>query len=437
MNRTESKHLNTQNAFIKIMLRTNTLELKPNKQQQRILKVMLVRSSAVWNIGNYKRRQAFFDKNTKSLSYSSQCKDLKHHELYKELGSAYSQQILKKLDKSWQSFWNSLKSEKIDRRVSIPGYFKNYKTNQTLPKLLICRNDCYRVDDKFVYISCSKDLKEQYGIKGLLKIRYNGTLKWKGTQKGMEIKYLSYLKKFYAYQTEEVEPEIVETEDVNICSIDLGIKRYMSAYIKNSVDINLTYESEHIFEEYVKLTEKIAYYQGIAKRENGKYSTERIRRLYSKRRRKLINYMNNIISHLFRKLIQYRVSKVVIGDLKGIRESKIPEHFKNKKKINAMIQNFWSFDIFKKKLQNKCDEFGIELILINERGTSSTCPACGARVKPNDRKFKCSKCGYENDRDVVGSINILKKYNQAHHPFGDDDSWIENYPILSTILIES
>jgi putative transposase len=270
-----------------------------------------------------------------------------------------------------------------------------------------------------------------------MKIRYNGMRKWKGTQKAMEIKYVPYIKKFYAYQVEEVNPTPIETKESNICSIDLGIKRYMSVYIKNGLDINLTYESEHIFEEYVKLTEKIAYYQGLAKKDNGKYTTRRINRLFLKRRRKLQNYMNNIIAHLFRKLVYYKVSKVIIGDLKGIRDSKIPEHYRNKTKINQMIQNFWSFDIFKKKLENKCEEFGIELIAMDERGTSSTCPECGERVKPNDRRFKCKACGYRNDRDVVGSINILKNYYHAHHSFGIDDIGVENHPVVSTVLIES
>lgn len=419
------------------MLRTNTLELKPTKQQRRILTTMLVRSSAMWNVGNYQRRQAFFDKELKNPSYNSQYHDLKTHPLYKELGSAYSQQILRKLDKAWKSFWGSLKSDKVDHRVSIPGYFKNYKTDQTLPKLLICRNDCYRVDKDYIHISCPKDLKERYGITGLIKIRYNGVRKWIGKQTSMEIKYVPYIKKFYAHQVEEVDPNPIETEDSNVCSIDLGIKRYMSAYVHNGMDFNLTYESEHVFDEYMNMTKKIARYQSIAKHDNDRRSTKRTRRLFLKRRRKLVNYMNNIVAHLFRKLVHYRVSKVVIGDLKGIRESKIPEHYRNKTKINQMIQNFWSFDIFKKKLQNKCEEFGIEMIAINERGTSSTCPNCGEKVKPNDRKFKCKECGYENDRDVVGSINILKKYYHAHQPFGVDDIGVENHPALSTVLIES
>ncbi|MFX1366736.1 MAG: RNA-guided endonuclease InsQ/TnpB family protein [Promethearchaeota archaeon] len=416
------------------MLRINILELNPSTQQRKILSKMLVRSSAIWNLGNYARRQAFFHKDIKSPSYYVQCKELKNNDLYKSLGSAYSQQFLKKLDKSWQSFWNSLKSENIAHKVSIPRYFKNYKTNQTLPKLLICRNDCYHIDRDYIYISCSKDLKEEYRRKGLMKIRYKGIRKWKGEQKAMEIKYIPYIKKFYAYQTEEVASTPIDFEEENICSIDLGIKRYLTTYIKTSEDISLIYESGHIFQEYLILSRRIASYQARAKNENNTYTTHRIRRLYLKRRRKLHNYLNNIVAHLFRKLKHYQVSKVVIGELKGIRDSQIPSYYKNKKKINEMIQNFWSVDLLKKKIKNKCEEFGVELVEVDEAYTSSTCPMCNKKVRPNDRMFKCPHCGYKQDRDVVGGINILKKY---YHDHQIDDVRVENYPLVSTILIES
>ncbi|MBD3227249.1 MAG: hypothetical protein GF329_03595 [Candidatus Lokiarchaeota archaeon] len=106
---------------------------------------------------------------------------------------------------------------------------------------MICRNDCYRIDKDYIHISCPKYLKKKYGLKGLLKIKYNGVWKWKGKQKAMEIKYIPYTKSFYAYQVEEVDNNPIETEESNICSVDLGIKRYMSAYIHNDIDINLTY----------------------------------------------------------------------------------------------------------------------------------------------------------------------------------------------------
>ncbi|MFX1295254.1 MAG: zinc ribbon domain-containing protein [Promethearchaeota archaeon] len=37
---------------------------------------------------------------------------------------------------------------------------------------------------------------------------------------------------------------------------------------------------------------------------------------------------------------------------------------------------------------------GIEFEQINEHGTFSTCHICGTKVKPCNRTFRCSICGY-------------------------------------------
>ncbi|NVM02712.1 MAG: IS200/IS605 family element transposase accessory protein TnpB [Candidatus Helarchaeota archaeon] len=413
------------------MKRTNTIELKPTKQQRRILKDILVRSSAMWNLGNYKKRQAFFKKSSIPSSYKL-AEILKTHPLYKVLGSAYAQQILNKLQEAWNSFFGLLKSKKVEGKVGLPRYFKNRRVNQTTPGLLVCRNDCYRIDNRYVYISCPKDLKQIYGIKGLLRVKYNGVLKWRGKQKRMELKYIPCIKKFYAYQVVEPERTPIENNSSHITSGDIGIKRYLVNYIKNTKDFVVLYPSEHVFQEYMKLSKKIYDLQGIAKKENGRYSTKRIKRLFLRRKRKLTNYMNNIIADLVRQLKNNQVSRYVVGDLSHIRDAELPIYFKNKKKLNTMIQNFWSFDLLISKLKNKCEEFGIEFAQINERGTSSTCPVCGKKVKPNDRTFKCKKCGYAQDRDVVGSIQILNKYIQDNNM----NLRVENHPIVSSVLIE-
>ncbi|WP_166791619.1 zinc ribbon domain-containing protein, partial [Candidatus Methylacidiphilum fumarolicum] len=41
----------------------------------------------------------------------------------------------------------------------------------------------------------------------------------------------------------------------------------------------------------------------------------------------------------------------------------------------------------------------------DERGTSSRCPECGHRHKPNGRNWRCPKCGFQGHRDVVGGVN--------------------------------
>ncbi|MFP3242854.1 zinc ribbon domain-containing protein, partial [Caldisphaera sp.] len=42
--------------------------------------------------------------------------------------------------------------------------------------------------------------------------------------------------------------------------------------------------------------------------------------------------------------------------------------------------------------------------------TSSICPICGSKlIEVGYRRFKCTKCGFEADRDTIAVINIEKK----------------------------
>jgi hypothetical protein len=50
---------------------------------------------------------------------------------------------------------------------------------------------------------------------------------------------------------------------------------------------------------------------------------------------------------------------------------------------------------------------GIQVRLVDERGTSSTCVACRRRVpKSGTRRFRCPYCKYNAHRDLVGAANI-------------------------------
>jgi IS605 OrfB family transposase len=61
-------------------------------------------------------------------------------------------------------------------------------------------------------------------------------------------------------------------------------------------------------------------------------------------------------------------------------------------------------------LKDKAEAAGIEVVLVDERGTSSTCPDCEKRVpKPKGRSFSCSHCGVVAHRDLVGAINIASR----------------------------
>jgi len=52
----------------------------------------------------------------------------------------------------------------------------------------------------------------------------------------------------------------------------------------------------------------------------------------------------------------------------------------------------------------------VPVVVVDPRGTSTTCPRCGHKlVEVRPRWMKCTKCGFEGDRDVVAVFNIERR----------------------------
>ena len=52
------------------------------------------------------------------------------------------------------------------------------------------------------------------------------------------------------------------------------------------------------------------------------------------------------------------------------------------------------------------------LVAVPAKNTSRTCPCCGhvsAENRQTQAQFLCVACGYANNADVVGAINILER----------------------------
>lgn len=61
-------------------------------------------------------------------------------------------------------------------------------------------------------------------------------------------------------------------------------------------------------------------------------------------------------------------------------------------------------------LQDKAALAGIRVHLVDERGTSSTCPACQRRIsKPRGRVMSCSHCGFAGHRDLAAAFTIATR----------------------------
>ena len=67
----------------------------------------------------------------------------------------------------------------------------------------------------------------------------------------------------------------------------------------------------------------------------------------------------------------------------------------------------------RKRLAQKCQKNGIELVEINSRGTGTVCCVCGAEGKRLEEGFVCESCGFKSTMAFNGARNIEKKYKES------------------------
>lgn len=74
----------------------------------------------------------------------------------------------------------------------------------------------------------------------------------------------------------------------------------------------------------------------------------------------------------------------------------------------AILDQGWS--TFRRMLEYKLAWAGGRLVTVPSHHTSQTCPQCGHISSDNRRtqaRFACVQCGYENNADLVGAMNVL------------------------------
>lgn len=376
------------------MKRVNKFRLRPTKEQEKVLFSLCEMSAVLWNRLNYIRRQLFFEGR---FDWKEGVGEL-YDEFKRILGSATAQQIIRKNNEAWRSFFALLRLENQDklpthiRKVSPPRYWKDRLTGRR--KLMtVIRNDCYRIEE----VGGKRWLILPKG----LRIRITGEIKWEGKQGRLEIFYDDLTGRWYAYQSVKVDQSSA-TSPLK-AFVDLGVINIITAWIEGERQ-PIAFSGKPLLADWWYWTKKIAHYQSIAMKVNGKYTTKRIRKLYRKRKLRFRHAINTIIHRFVKLCCEKGVSEIIVGDVKGIRQN----NDKNGK-VNVMVHNFWSFGYIADRLKTAAENFGIKVKFVKENYTSSVCPRCGSKnTVKRKRLFKCLNCGLEAHRDVVGVLNIAR-----------------------------
>jgi putative transposase len=129
----------------------------------------------------------------------------------------------------------------------------------------------------------------------------------------------------------------------------------------------------------------------------------RLRRVEARHRRRVHQAQHQAAKQVVAFAVQQRIGILVVGDPNGITAQ-------DAGRVQNLRLRQWRCTHLLQALRDKAEVAGIIVRLVDERGTSSTCPACQRRVpNPRGRRFSCRSCSFHGHRDLVGAANIAAK----------------------------
>ena len=394
---------------------TKKIIYKPTELELNILNSLAFSSAKLWNIANYEK------KNYKKLGFASfpdwheQKKRLKNNFWYKNLPSQTAQDVLDRLQKSWKSFFELNKSKGIKNPK--PPRFKGKKD---LFNFTFLNNGFEKVNSNTINFTISKQqkdyLKTNYSFDSkYLSLKINSFSIIKGNIKTIEFKPLKN-NKYQINVVYEIDEKPIKLDNKHYLSVDIGVKNLFTCYDnigKSFIVSGSKYlEISHYFNKKISHLQEIANKQQIASGKKYVTTTKRIINLYEKRQLQLNHYFHSATKEIVKYCANNNISKVVIGDIKNIRDKANLGKVNNQKLHSLPFDRLYSLLSYKLKLE------GIELIKIKESYSSQVSPFAPEVSKTYATKSNRKQRGlYIDNRvkfnaDSVGAFNIMRLYEQ-------------------------
>lgn len=362
-------------------------ELMPNGQQQRQMRRFAGSCRFVFNKALALQKERY-ELGEKKLGYADLCKLLtewKSSTTTTWLGDTPSQalqQTLKDLERAYANFFA--------KRADFPRFKRKGQS------------DSFRYPQGFKLDQGNSRLF----LPKLGWLRYRNSQEVLGTVKNVTVS-MSCGKWFVSIQTErEVEQPIPQG---GVVGIDMGIARFATLSDGGYL------EPLNSFKRHEAALRKAqrAMSRKVKFSNNWKKVKARIQRIHSHIGNARRDYLHKATT-----TISQNHAMVCIEDLKVRNMSKSAagstekpgKNVRAKSSLNKAILDQGWFE-FRRQLDYKLACNGGHLIAVPPRNTSRTCPACGHVSADNRRTqawFECIECGYENNADVVGAMNVLR-----------------------------
>ena len=391
--------------------RTEQHRIKKNNQFFPIIDDLCWKSKNMYNYGNYIIRQEFIETSKEKeqglresanwIQYNKLFDMVKDSEPYKDLGSNVGQATLRKLDKAWKSFFESIKDygkhpDKYLGRPKMPGYLpkENGRYECDLD------NNKFKVINGYVYF-CWKPLKIM-----------NNTF-MTNIPEGTKLMQLRFVPKNGEYIMEvvyQIDVPDIEDKSERIATIDLGVDNLMTITTNCGVK-PLVINGKPLKSINQYYNKKISEMRSeLKKRHNADWSKE-MQRFTIKRNNKVDDYIQKATKMVIDFCKENNIDTLVCGYNSGWKQESDMSKKVNQKFISIPYENIvW-------RLSYKCETVGILFKIPEESFTSGTSFLDGEEpIKENYDKSRrvhrglfVSNNGTKINADVNGSYQITKK----------------------------
>ena len=358
------------------MIKTYKFRLYPTRKQREKLDWTLGTCRILYNSALVDRKNSY-EQTGKSLSYRTQAGILKLDKkiipFLKEIHSQVLQDVLKRVDKAYKSFFRRLKEK--NGKAGYPR-FKNQGRYDSITY----------PQSGFKIINGKLELSKIGHIK-LKQHRFiNGVIKTAGVKKEIN--------KWYVCFSVEYCPAVKPVPDKQI-GIDMGIKSFAVLSDGKTID-----NPKYLVRTEEKLKKK---QKRLSNKKKGSNNRKKAKIVLSKAHKKVFEQRKDFQHKLSREIVD-NYGYIAVEDLK-IRNMVRNTHL-SKSISDAGWGQFLSFVTY------KAEEAGCYVERVNPRNTSKTCSVCGYVYKDMDlsvRSWICPVCHTAHDRDINASVNVLNK----------------------------
>ncbi|WP_224276612.1 RNA-guided endonuclease TnpB family protein [Streptomyces sp. LS1784] len=388
------------------MIRAYKFLMRPTVGQQQALSEMLRDHCSLYNGALQERRDAYRHVSRTTVRYgdqSAQLKEIRAFDPERQGRWSFSSQqaTLRRLDKAFAAFFRRVKSGEK------PGYprFRGVNRFDTV--------DFPKDGDGCRWDSTPHDPVTRVRFQGVGHVKVNRHRPVVGTVKTVSVKREG--KRWYVVLTaEQARPGPLPATGSAV-GIDMGIANFLA-----DSDGEFVPGPRHGRKAAANLE---AAQQALTRCKRGskrrRKAVETVARLHRKVRRQRLDHAHKTALGLVRAhdLIAHedlRIRNMVKApaprpdpDRPG---SFLPNGAAAKAGLNRSI-NDAGWGVFLTILHAKAESAGREVIAVDPRNTSRTCPACGhvsAKNRPTQDTFHCTGCAHQAHADTVGAVNVLR-----------------------------